>query len=716
MAGIEKWIAPGKKNTIALPEYSVELIYLGDDGIPVGTGAGDPYRCRFELVEEGGDPPTAVAKDARIPLAKENKAYRVMIHDNHAATSTETSSGGGDVLGAGADSLAKPTCYANNNWVRDVRPAVAFRVKIVKRAAGVQVTVSPNEVFVTWKIKDPKEDLDRVDVCRSPDRPKQFLKEFFTKFNRKTDDKGWTDDDNCSDQFAGLRQRDGSIDACKALFSGPFTPPGAALERQPDPPGLSSSDPHHEKLARSLVTPEGDIGADPIGVSNVVFYPPAISGDNYVFSIGLAGPSGNPISFKDYEGNTVKEYETGKFTLWRKVTIDMLVTFDSVDESYINWDDAKNAYGAAFMDVVKPVTTVKFAEAAWKAKVRKYLKDTQGVGDADLNAAVWDFNKFFLPKLSENVLKAMWAALDPANNLPANYGPGDADDLYWTWGADCAKLFLDKAYADKGKTSPRADAAQNTSLGLYVFLCKKLQAVSGALGQYMDEREFFMVTVGDATCTFVHEMGHALYLRHALTSFGTIQNVGGVNTLVAPFVTRDVAHTRGAWLDHDQDDAIVCVMSYQNDYYDKTGKSPLASGAVEWHFCAICLLKLRFWDTVLLRGNRWVRAMVYSKMAPFKLTDGGHAPLGSFTIPKGVAGQVRCVAKAEATSNNLGQKFEKDVTGMTNAKWISSRTSAAAFTGPGRLQAGATAGKSTTIHFETPLGEKKSNSATGRVT
>ena len=697
MAGMERRVAPNHKNTLALPDYTLELTYLGDSKVPQDVG----YRCTFELVE-AADPPVAVAADAVIPPASDGKKYRILIHDNHAATSAETADAGANILGAGADVTAKPACYTTNNWLRDVQPAVAFRVTVKKWAAGEQVPLTPDEVFVSWKVEDPEEEFDQIDKCRNSARPKEFIKDFFKYFKRKTNDAGSKMDDNCSTMFGGVRQRDGVIDACDVLFGLPFNAAlaragGGKLPRLDDPPGTPKSDLYKGKRARSIVKPDAAADGKAIGVSDVFFYPPPISGDNYVFSVGLAAPDGSTLDFPAADGSRVKVHKTGPFTLWRKVTIDMLVTFDNVNTNYINWTDVQNAYAAAFMEVVPPpaASIVKYDEATWKTVVKKYLGDIGKPAATINNNALYNYAQYFLPAL-----------------------PGLTAGQCWTYGEQLAKRFLDRAYTDKAKTSPRTDLVQDTTKGLYVFLSQDLQAVSTALGMYMGEREFFMVTVGDATCTFAHEMGHALYLRHCLTSFDSS------NADPTKWVTQDVEHTRGAWLDHDQDDAIVCAMSYQNDYYDATGAAVRAVGPVQWHFCAVCLLKLRFWDTVRLRANAQFRKFIYSKMKPLKLNSPAGTDLGNFNIPAGTDGYISCVARAEATVNNLGGTFKKDVTDMTDGEWKSSVPSRADFTNyvaggttyVGKLQADAAHKGTTQVSFRVRTKEIKSNSVTGKVT
>lgn len=709
MAGLVRHVAPNLKNTIALPDYSVELTYLGDGKIPHDAN----YRCTFELVE-AGNPPTAVAADAPIPLASQGKKYRIMVHDNHAAKATETASPL-NILGDGANTTSKPDCYTNNNWIRNIRPAVGFKVTVKKFAAGAQTTFSPGEVLITWKIKDLEEEFSQVDECRNPNRPKEFLKEFFKWLKRRSNVAASKEDDNCSTSFGGVRQRDGVTDACDVLFKSPFnTGAPSNLAHAADPPGTPRNDPYRGKLAKSDVNPAVAPDGKPVGVSEVYFFPPPISGDNYVFEIGLASGSGAPLDFTDPDGNRVKTYATGPLTMWRKVKIDMLVTFDNVILDYIQWNDVKNAYRAAFMEVVEPAggAIVRFDEPTWNQILTDYLQNNLALAPADIAASVFDYANYFLPQLPAAVITALQA-------LP-QYNSWTAANLYSKFGPQVARLFLDQAYADQGKTSPRTDVDQNTCPGLYVFLCKRLQNNVGLLGQYMGDREFFMVTVGDTTCTFAHEMGHALYLRHALTSFDTSKAV---------HLSLDIAHTRGAWLDHDQGDAVVCTMAYENDYYRPNpgvagGITQLHPNAVEWHFCAVCLLKLRFWDIVKLRANRRFRRLIFAKMQPLRLADVNYNNLGNFTLPRGNAGNILCFAEAEATNNNMGGPYKKNVANMLDSEWRSSVPARADFnvqvvsgvTYAGRLEASPANTGKTQVRFTVLTDEMRSNSVRGAVT
>jgi len=708
MANLQRRVAPNLKNTLALPDYVLEVTYLGNDAVAKDAA----YRCTFELVKEG-NPPPAVAKDAVIPKADKNEKYRILVHDNHGATNTDINAR--DMLGHGANVTSKPDCYRSNNWIRDVRPAAGFRVTVKKMAAGVQVTLAPDEVFITWKVKDPEEEFDKVDVCRSPDQPKKFLKEFFKKFKRKTDDAGSKEDDNCSDQFGGVRQRDGVTDACDVLFKSPFATGGPVkLDRQPNPADMPKKDTFRDKLAWSEVKPDSDKDGKPIGISDVFVYPPPISGDNYIFSIGLATQSGVTLDFLDSDGKRIKVYETGPFTMWRKLTIDLMVTFDSVNQAYINWNDVKNTYAAAFMEIVPPTggVIVSYNQATWRSVVRDYLINTAGKAQVDVDGAVWDFNRYLLPALA-----------------------GLTDDNCWTYGQDLAKLFLDRTYRDRKMTPPArpvddldhvgsqkaADLVQDTCPGLRMFLCKGIQTGAApigcsVLGMYMGDREFFMVTVGDATCTFAHELGHAVYIRHSLTKFDAGNGVTADNN--------GTDHIRGAWLDHDQEDAVVCLMSYENDYYGADGVTKRAAGAVEWHFCAVCLLKLRFWDTVLLRQNKMFRKFIYSRIKPLKLANDSYANLGSHNLARGDSEFVLCLAKAEAATNNSGGPYKKNVTNMFNGSWHSSQAARADFTTfqnagvtyNGQLDADAANTGKTTIDFAVDVDEMKSNSVTVKVT
>jgi hypothetical protein len=628
--------------------YKLKLTFLGTDHVAHDAH----YQCTFDLQDDSG---SGVAAGDEVTA----DAYRVLTHDDHALRDDD-----GGLLGGAGDHISKPENYDDNDWIRDIRPAVALRVEVQQLRNGQRTRLPPDRFYVRWEVEDVEEEYARWDDAMAPDRPKTWLEKFFKHFQRDRGNEASKEDDNCPHDFGGARDVDKKIDPTRVLYKTPF--------RTVRPQPLASAG---GRQARSLLTPETDDGGQPIGVSDVVFFPPPIGGDNYRFKLTITDALGNPLPLDGEEDHLI----TGVFTIWRKTTIDLLVTFDNVDVGYIKWDDIKAAYRAAFIEVEGPKETKKYDEATWKRVVRDYFINTVGADPAEVNDdARYDYANFFLPDLT-----------------------GADSDWCWTHGEALAKVFLQEGYDDTGRTSPRDDDQQDDTPGLFVFLCKDLHSTSTALGMYLGEREFFMVTRGDGTVTFTHEMGHALYLRHALIDFDAANNV-----------TVDIFNDN--WLDHDQGDAVVCAMAYENDFYGGDGSTKRASGAVEWHFCAVCALKLRFYDTVEMTDTEAFRDLIYSDFEPITIADDAFNafPGDKTSMQHDDTLDVKALGKAEPTVNNQGGPFKKDLTTMDDGQWVSSDTTLADFTTfdrlidgdritfQGRLE-GQNAGSGTvTIHFE----------------
>lgn len=603
-------------------KYKLKLTFMGTDHVAHDAH----YQCTFDLQDDSN---SDVAAGDELTA----DAYRVLTHDNHALRDADDG-----LLGGGGDNTSKPKNYEANNWTRDIRPAVAFRVEVQQLRNGQRTRLPPDRFYVRWEVEDVEEEYARWDDAMAPDRPKTWLEKFFKHFQRNRGNGASKENDNCPKDFGGARDVDKKIDPARVLYETPF--------RTVRPQPLASAG---ALQTRSLLMPETDDSGQPIGVSDVIFFPPPIGGDNYRFKLTVTDELGTPLPLDGDED----QLTTGVFTLWRKTTIDLLVTFDNVDTNYIKWDDVRAAYRAAFVEVEGPRQIKKYNEANWKRVVRDYFINTVKADAAKVNDdARYDYANFFLPDLS-----------------------GANADWCWTHGEALAKIFLQEGYDDTGRTSPRDDDRQNDTPGLNVFLCEDLHRTSTALGMYLGEREFFMVTRGDGTVTFTHEMGHALYLRHALIRFDTSNNV-----------TDDLFNDN--WLDHDQGDAVVCAMAYENDYYGANGAKKRASGAVEWHFCSVCALTLRFYDRVAMSDKKAYRDLIYSTFEPIRLVGGSFTePKKGKTpkLPKDKAALLHALGAAEPTTNNSGGPFRKDLSSMDGGQWVCSDPSLAEFTTHRRL-------------------------------
>lgn len=615
---------PAKKVEPAVEfTYKMKIYFLGSKHIPHTQH----YRCNYDLEEV---PKKEVKPNDEMSASE----FRILIHDNHAIKDSDSNT----LLGSGGDATSKPKYYNDKNWARDITPAIPIRIEIRKIKDGNEVEIDPTTLYINLELSDPSEDFSEIDKCMNPARPKEWIEKFVKAFKRLPDDDTSKEDDNAIESFDGLRKQNKTVSPSSVLFG--ITSPIQNLS---------------DTNSRITIIPGKDKNDKPIGFAEVSFIPKAIGGDNYQFLFTLTDKGNKKLKIVDDNQSESENLKTGKFTVWRKVTIDLLVTTDNTDLSYINWDLVNKSYNASFIEVVQPsgLQIKKYNEAEWKATVKAYFKDDVGnPSSAVLNDnSKYEYSKYFLPDFTSEFTD-------------------DPDDWSWTHGEALAKIFLKKAYKEAGKKNPRnEDKNQDVTPGLYMFLCKRLRPDSSALGMYMGDREFFMVTVGDATCTFTHEMGHAVFLRHSLIRFDSSKKV-----------SLDISNKN--WLDHDQNDAIACTMSYSNDYYGSDGKTVRSNSPVEWHFCSICLLTLRYYDRVKMSADSKVQKLICESLKPIQITDNTYntIPGASIEMKKNAFKDFKALSKAEGIVNNHNIDYKKDLTSAKEGKWISDNPAIADFT------------------------------------
>lgn len=605
-----------------IPEtkFEITLSFLGSDHVDHD----EDYRCSFELQD---DEENAVTAGEELT----SDAYRILIDDNHALPDHKS-----HLLGDFGDHLSRPRIYKyrlGNGWMRDIKPAVGFRVEVKQMRGGRPVPFPSDRFFLQWEIEDPSEEYEPISEAMDPDQPKAWMKNFVKRFRRKEDEE---EDDNCPSEFGGARPANQSVQPSDVLYETPFqTSNPQELEQVEDGGG------------RSPVQPGVDGDGNPIGFSEVVFFPPPMGGDNYQFTLTLTDERGNRLPLQT-ESNSVT---TGTFTIWRKTKIDLAVATDNVTFNSIQWEDVKNAFRAAFIEIEKPKEIKKFSKREWKGILIGYFVNNGIDVDEAVDDSNYDYANYFLPSFSGK-----------GENWVNNHFPR------------VVKRFLKKAYEDTSRTDPRReDSDQETTPGLYFFFSKPLHKESTDAGRYLGDREFWVSNRGkDSTGTLVHEMGHALFLRHSITEFDEENEV-----------TKDILNDY--WHDHDQRDAIPCAMAYSNDYYEE-------NHPVEWHFCGVCLLTLRFYDRVSMRHNNKFRDIIYKGLMPVKISDKSFNEIHhTIEISKGEKMKLKAIGRGENSVNNYGKKFRKDITSMESVrdrsggiiskiKWVSNNKNVAKFT------------------------------------
>ena len=696
---MERRVAPNNLNTLAggTHFYELRVFFGGNDPVKFLDRASPDfasaaYRCTFD-VEKGDDldAPTKVEKDTEVPLSSSKDKYRVFVHDNHAMRT-----GGAHRVSPlyhdVTPFVGKPENYAGEGWMRDVRPAVPLRVVLVKKSTDSkkELPFDEDEVKVIWKTLDPAvepEVMEEAPFNPSP-IPKKFMKEFFSRWKRVTNGSK-AEDDNVSNQFydvdggENVRVRDFPIDPTHTLFKTPFVP--AAVER------LDRFSTGTDR-ASSAVKPGVDKESKkPNGVSEVVFRPEPVGGDNYKFVLGLVDKDGNPLKFIGPEGKEVKEIETCPWTVWRKIRIVLVATFTGVDQAFIQWDKVKKSYRPAFVEIVEPkdADTQTFTEVQWKQHLKDFFRNVANPkpSNADINDdSKYHFAQFLFPD---------YASED--DHL------SDFTDFIIQKAAK-AKGLKDAFAAPNTDWHPAADMAQAFQPGLCMMLSKSYMGPTTAkpngstlLGAYFYNRRFHMCTRGDATCTFAHELGHALYLGHAWTSYDHIfnfDNAGNAKSVKFRMTLEEPANAQVEG--HHQACAVACTMAYENDFFARDGKLKRAPKAhatisglttntpVEWFFCPVCLFKLRFFDVARQQGNDLYRDLVLRDLAPLSLkrlsftaTVGGGFVISDVNDMPGTlkiaAGSNKVFLAAfgtpEKLANNSGENFEKNISSMIGGSW-----------------------------------------------
>jgi len=593
--GEKTWVAPtGHRTVLQLQRisYQITLLYLGDDRIRTEpTGA---YRCKVELqrgaariasvpavieniVSHANNHADAVAAatpapagDTRNPPA--DQVLRVMITDNHALRAAD------DFLGTGGDANSKTDSYQARNWMRDVRPAVPFRVIVRCFQGGAPIDLAGNEK-VLIEVKDPVEEFSQ-----NQGAPRQFLDRFFNRFNRTgaAPDRG---DDNAPVPFDGVRPANAGPSTTDVFKKAAYAAP-PVLHAAPNGPNsvtfgsLSAPTPHGGTRAKFDLTAVTENGVQ-VGVADPVFFPWPAGGDNYRFLLTVLADdqdvrdrvvNGDEVMLLDHEHQMIpkpRAYVTGRFVVWRRVHFRLVVLVNNTAAADINWASIRTIYARDFMDVVIPPASAFFnlALATWRNELRSEF-DPGGTNanfnvPANFNAASYNAG-MFPPFLQPS---ATMARLEHMTNRIIRHA--------------CTQV------APPVNPDPTVDTAQDRDWGLFMMFCKLSAPLTdfSAAGAYIGDRIFWFAQQSSAastTSTAAHELGHALYLRHSHTDRTRVNYVdaGGAAsqiTLVDGLDNNNMA-------DHDQNDAFACLMSYTR---------PVTANP-----CGGCTLTVRFYDRV----------------------------------------------------------------------------------------------------------------------
>jgi hypothetical protein len=616
-------------------EYQISLIYLGDTRIrarmdqdPVGNMVmPPPYRCRYQFLEhtgaDGAERPvapltplpnvvresdttaddTAAAKffgaGGTAVNPPNDRAYKIMITDNHGTRAAENL----DLLGDNGDTNSNPSYYKTRGWIGDVIPAVPFRI-IVRRIVGGQQMDVPAGLKVAVQVKDAKEE-----VAQNDGRRRQFLDDFFKKYNRVTGT-ATAGDDNLPARFGltsdlAREANQHGYNATKVLRKLTYASPplvdtsSAALAQQEwGATSAASASAQATRGAEFTLELKDDTTLDgrtvKAGVADFVFTPFPGGGDNYRFLLGLFKGSDDIRDTRDQSRSVIvvddqrttivkpRHYVTPRMVIWRKIEYALCVLANNLGQDALNWNDIIAMYRKCFVEVARPLRFHNLTRQAWRDLLRSKVPQNAGTTPIFNNDAHWTdaaYSTSFYPA----ALQALPELAGP-NNAAGNPTGRNARNIV----VECMKTAVANACTALGLPNPGAgdnQTKQHDPHGAFMFVCHDASPTS-VLGSYDGDRMFWFCRptnnpVANATSTGAHEFAHLRSIRHAITDSDTYNftPLAGAAKNIDLFNPRNdnVFH-----LDHDGRDAFACLQSYRR---------PLNAEP-----CGFCALLLRFYD------------------------------------------------------------------------------------------------------------------------
>lgn len=614
-----------------------------------------------------------------------DKKYRVMITDNHGMRSKDS-----NLLGRPqGDTESKPDNYEKvdgaekKNWMPDIEPAVPFRVVVRKLFGNTPVDLEDShhatDLKAVFEIKDPVEEFDQNVGSRrrflegtpaAPGTP--AVEGFFTKYNRedKNPDPG---DDNAlgipKDRwFKGIRlpsHGEPGVKAVDVLKKVEYTDPPKIDEAPEGESGtnnvpyakLSAATDHERMNAKFDVTTKGKDGNDlkdengvRVGVADLAFCPWPAGGDNYRFLITLLDSkdkdvrdehnleNGVPAKLVDHakeeipgktEDAEARAYTTGRFIIWKRLKMKLVVLVNRTTRADINWNTVRNFYRRDFLEVVPPDDPggyYNLVPTQWIAELKNVFPspaDVAGLDAITTAAAPNDleavYRRNFFPKFLSDKYPDR-PAVAGATALMPNMTPLTRSIVTHT----CTNVIpaLQSPDSTNGKK-------QEDSEGFFLMLVRRPSPTVTGMGAAFGDRMFWFVnrasTVpgrASTSSTCAHEMGHALFLRHAHTSRVSATYQDSAAPPVVTAIQLVDARRNNQIHDHDQADAFACLMSYTR---------PLTAEP-----CGVCALTVRFYDRVAIQRAGRHQNQIMSGLSPVtivRLTTLAGAPRLSETIP-----------------------------------------------------------------------------------
>lgn len=723
-------------------EYRLSLIYLGDRRVrhsPATNSKG--YHCSFEMKRGSSavEPlqkienvirgwhslkeedkrvvlPLSAGGDNGNPSGGENPV-RVLIRDGHGMTTHDSEMNGGNLLGDGADAKSKVDSYTSNEFIHDIVPDVPLRVVVRKFIGNDPVSLKPDELRILWEIKDPPEDLDQTTDPRAKDFVKRFIE-------AERFDSAKPGGDNAALEFGGLRDPRGTaatagIPAARALFELPYVatppvdrvqlpltpiqpktplpkPPMNDLVDHPDPLVPLTAHSNDRALSKLTGVEELFIGQRvTVGVSDVLFRPAAISGDNYRFLLTLTDPSGQDVRELEDEDRSVKtlddqrveiplprHYATPRFVVWRRVDFRLVVRTNKLPSTHVSWARVTSYYKPAYWEVPDPLKEYELTWTGWVKHIRDFFQHEgipiAGIND-DLNFPDAQFGQFFWPVVCATVPPS-WNPPDFGNWMSSETirrsgnPPSASEQLQFrqsawyreldTFHQRITRRIIKAACQTEGIAPPTETARQMNAEGFYALVSMPATPFSGLGGVSMGDQYFIMARADNPTLVLVHELGHAVYLRHCVTTRFAPKPVwlmkAGLGTERVQLFSMKINCSP---LDHDHRNAVDCVMSYDN-------------ATIQTNLCGGCLLHLRFYEMKRLRAKhlhplitsgwdpaaiRWV--FMKEPMAPDEFSE------TFLPLPKNMSLTIATLAEPEPTITDATVKSGKVLDTLDNTTY-----------------------------------------------
>ena len=521
-----------------------------------------------------------------------------------------------DNTGCGAK-LSRGNFYMqNSNLIKDILNfSIPLKLEIRKFHGDKQLPVEgSDDIRAVITVIDLREDINQVKGVFSSSS-KNSGKEFITLFNEII--RNLSPHDNCAKTLAPkvleARCRISKIIADSILF---YSNSNNRLSKYSKELRFSNS------VFVNQWREEKDGNGIKFITANIDFRPPPILGDNYAFRISIEkGP--DYISSKQFikYKNGKDCYETPKITIWRKIRLKLFVQGSNPSDisvyNQINWSEVKQAFNDAYIEIEYPTTPhpVDSSHTHPHSQVQDYfyiIPTDQWINYLDKYVyKIWN-NKAWAYLKKNNLCqlrKDLQQYSFPASLAPSDNNPPTSWDFLGILAYEIAK---DVMLREEGKTAKPNDAV-STQDCFYVLVCRPPSQNSRIWGEFIGGKLFYVVTrTGkDTTKWLAHEMGHALSLNHGATAFTDTVSGSG---MVYPVILRSMKNGEEGpdWDLHDSEDMTSCIMSYENDYHG-TGDSYHPNWhRVNWHFCGVCLLLLRFYDEGRLRKSDVFRRIQYT--------------------------------------------------------------------------------------------------------